>query len=80
MDAGTVFSLKIWYTVSELIQNRDLPKKMNHLTKSIPLFRRPFMEYCYFPDVVQVVPFEDYTVDVYDMMPCLSWKMVSFAS
>ena len=23
------------------------------------------MEYCYFPDVVQVVPFEDYTVDVY---------------
>ena len=23
------------------------------------------MEDCYFPDVVQVVPFEDYTVDVY---------------
>ena len=23
------------------------------------------MEYCYFPDVVQVVPFEYYTVDVY---------------
>lgn len=23
------------------------------------------MEYCYLPDVVQVVPFEDYTVDVY---------------
>ena len=23
------------------------------------------MEYCYFPDVVPVVPFEDYTVDVY---------------
>ena len=23
------------------------------------------MEYCYFPDVVRVVPFEDYTVDVY---------------
>ena len=23
------------------------------------------MEYCYFPDVVQVIPFEDYTVDVY---------------
>ena len=23
------------------------------------------MEYFYFPDVVQVVPFEDYTVDVY---------------
>ena len=23
------------------------------------------MEYCYFPDVVQVVPFGDYTVDVY---------------
>ena len=63
------------------------------------------MEYCYFPNVVQVVPFEDYTVDVYfddgkivrydampsledgimmeklfDMMPCLPWKMVSFAS
>ena len=23
------------------------------------------MEYCYFPVVVQVIPFEDYTVDVY---------------
>lgn len=23
------------------------------------------MEDCYFPDVVQVIPFEDYTVDVY---------------
>jgi hypothetical protein len=58
-------TLKLWYTVRELIQNRDLPKKTNRLTKSIPLFRRLFMEYCYFPDVVQVVPFEDYTVDVY---------------
>lgn len=34
------------------------------------------MEYCYFPDVVQVVPFEDYTVDDgkivrYDVTPFL---------
>ena len=44
------------------------------------------MEYCYFPDVVQVVPFEDYTVDVYfddgkivryDAMPFLEDGIIS---
>lgn len=45
------------------------------------------MEYCYFPDVVQVVPFEDYTVDVYfddgkivRYEAMLPWKMDIFAS
>lgn len=45
------------------------------------------MEDCYFPDVVQVVPFEDYTVAVYfddgkivryDVTPF--WKKVFFAN